>query len=77
MLEGSKVLTIASNDNVVFTERVDVVELAGTKMMFRINGIFEVRDGRIASWREYFDTCDMVQQLGMPLGFDPKRLYQT
>ena len=77
MLEGSEVVTIASNDNVVFTERVDVVELAGKQMTFRINGIFEVRDGQIAAWREYFDTCDMVQQLGMPLGFDPNRLYQT
>ena len=75
MLDGSEIRTIASSGGTVFTERVDVVEVAGQRAVFQINGIFEVRDGKIAAWREYFDTCDMAQQLGLPLGFDPASLY--
>lgn len=76
LLEGSEIRAMGSKEGTVFTERVDVVEMAGKKLTFRINGIFEVRDGKIAAWREYFDTCDMTQQLGIPLGIDPERLYR-
>jgi limonene-1,2-epoxide hydrolase len=65
MLMGSAVRSIASNDGTVFTERVDVVEIAGKRVALSINGIFEVRDGKIAAWREYFDSLDLAHQLGV------------
>jgi limonene-1,2-epoxide hydrolase len=77
MLEGSEIRTVGSSGDTVFTERIDVCEVGGKRISFHINGIFEVRDGKIAAWREYFDTCDMAEQLGIAMGLDPKRLYRT
>ena len=65
MLHGSEIRAVASNAQTVFTERVDVVEIGGKPITFRINGIFEVRDGKVSAWREYFDTTDAAQQLGV------------
>lgn len=65
LLSGSELRAIASTDSLVFTERVDVVEIGRRRVTFFINGIFEVRDGKISAWREYFDALDPVQQLGV------------
>jgi limonene-1,2-epoxide hydrolase len=73
MLPGSEIRSIASNDHTVFTERVDVVEVGGKRLTVHINGIFEVRDGKIAAWREYFDSTDFALQLGV----DAKVLYEA
>ena len=72
MLPGSELKMIGSAADTVFTERVDVVEIYGRRATFHIAGIFEVRDGRIAVWREYFDTLDAARQLGA----DPNRFYE-
>ena len=72
MLPGSELRMIGSTEDTVFTERVDVVEVFGRRATFRIAGIFEVRDGKIAAWREYFDTADAARQLGA----DPNRFYE-
>ena len=55
-------LAIASNGRTVFTERVDVVQIGRRPITFHINGIFEVRDGKVSAWREYFDTTDPARQ---------------
>ena len=65
MQPGSELLSIASNGPTVFTERVDVVHIGRKSVSFRINGLFEVHDGKITVWREYFDTLDAAQQLGV------------
>jgi limonene-1,2-epoxide hydrolase len=65
MLPGSELRTIASNDRTVFTERVDVVEIAGKRVALHIAGLFEVRDGKVTAWREYFDGNDLARQLGV------------
>jgi limonene-1,2-epoxide hydrolase len=73
LLEGSELRSIASNDEgTVFTERVDVVEIAGKRVALRITGIHEVRDGKITHWREYFDSLDLAQQVNA----DPSILYE-
>lgn len=46
---------IAANGPVVLTERVDVLRRGGFAMDFWVCGTFEVRDGRIVLWRDYFD----------------------
>jgi limonene-1,2-epoxide hydrolase len=36
-------------------ERTDHITLNGRPVVLPISGVFEVVDGRIAAWREYFD----------------------
>jgi limonene-1,2-epoxide hydrolase len=44
--------------NTVMNERVDHLHDAQGKrlMSLRVMGVFDVRDGKIAAWRDYFDT---------------------
>ena len=53
------VLHIASSGNVVFTERYDHFwDKDGRDLMTpKICGIMEMRDGRVAAMREYYDTA--------------------
>ena len=50
-------IAIAENGHQVFTERVDYLRDKEDKILasIRCMGIFEVRDGRITGWRDYFD----------------------
>lgn len=49
-------LAIAQDGERVFTERVDYLRKADGTILgtIRLMGIFVVRDGRIAEWRDYF-----------------------
>jgi len=49
---------------VVFTERVDHFTVAGKEVALPVAGVFEVRDGKIASWRDYFDMGSYQRQVG-------------
>ena len=44
-----------ASDRVVMNERVDSITLNGKPVTLPIVGVFEVEDGRIKAWREYFD----------------------
>jgi limonene-1,2-epoxide hydrolase len=44
-----------ASDTVVMNERTDYITLNGRPVTLRITGVFEMRDRRIAAWREYFD----------------------
>jgi limonene-1,2-epoxide hydrolase len=46
---------IAAQGDTVLTERVDIMEMQGRAVELPVMGTFEVRDGRIARWRDYFD----------------------
>ena len=50
-----RVINIAANGPVVLTERVDVFTLAGKTFDLRVMGAFEVDNGKIKAWRDYFD----------------------
>lgn len=54
----AEVLNIASNGNVVFTERYDHFwDKDGRDLMTpRICGIMEILNGRVSAMREYYDT---------------------
>jgi limonene-1,2-epoxide hydrolase len=65
MIEGSEIRTIVSNDDTVVVERVDVNAMNGVAVTFHVTAIFEVRDGAITHWREYWDTSHVAQQLGI------------
>jgi limonene-1,2-epoxide hydrolase len=64
-LPGSEVLHIASNDEVVFTERIAVFEMGDQRITMHLNAVYEVVDGKIAAWREYYDSVDLARQLGV------------
>lgn len=50
-----RMLNIAANGPVVLTERIDVLSRGGFSAEFWVCGTFEVREGRIVLWRDYFD----------------------
>jgi limonene-1,2-epoxide hydrolase len=53
----------AADGNVVLTERIDNFVINGRPVSLPIMGAFEVRDGRIVAWRDYFDLSDYRAQL--------------
>lgn len=55
-------LAVAHSGNTVLTERIDHVrdEAGKTLMSIRVMGAFEVSDGKISAWRDYFDTAGLA-----------------
>ncbi len=51
-------LAIAETGNKVLTERIDrIIDRNGAEVMtVPVMGVFEIEDGKIAVWRDYFDT---------------------
>jgi limonene-1,2-epoxide hydrolase len=54
---------IAVNGSSVLTERTDVLIFGPVRLQFWVCGVFEVSDGRITLWRDYFDVWDMIKAL--------------
>jgi limonene-1,2-epoxide hydrolase len=46
---------LAVTGDVVLTERTDRVVVDGREIVLPIMGALEIRDGRVAAWRDYFD----------------------
>src|ERR1700722_12746125 len=65
MVEGSEIRTIVSDGDTVVVERVDVNTMNDVVVSFNVTAIFEVRDGAITHWREYWDTSHVARQLGI------------
>ena len=59
-----RVINIAANGPVVMTERVDVFKLPKKSFELPVMGIFEVSDGKIKAWRDYFDTNQFAKRMG-------------
>ncbi len=58
-----RVLNLVGDENVVLTERVDAFFLPGRTIELPVMGTFEVRDGKIAVWRDYFDLNQFLSQM--------------
>ena len=59
-----EVLAQVEHGDVVMNERVDRFFLPGDKHAeVRVAGYFEVRDGKVRRWRDYFDTAALMAQL--------------
>ena len=56
---------IAERDGVVLTERTDILRGRFVDMEFWVCGTFEIRDGRVALWRDRFDVATCVTQLAL------------
>jgi limonene-1,2-epoxide hydrolase len=59
-----RVINIAVNGPVVMTERVDVFRLPGKSFELQVMGTFEVSDGKINAWRDYFDQNQFTSRMG-------------
>ena len=56
-----RILHQVATGNVVMNERLDVFRtLEGKEGGFPVAGIFEIRDGKIAAWRDYFDMAQVT-----------------
>lgn len=54
-----------SDGTVVMNERTDVMRRKdGGEIPLPVMGVFEVRDGQIASWRDYFDMAAITTAFG-------------
>lgn len=52
---------IAADGPVVLTERTDRLRIRGIKVQIWVCGRFEVHDGKITVWRDYFDWADIAR----------------
>lgn len=52
--------TIAANGSSVLTERTDVLTFRRLRVQFWICGRFDVDDGKIVLWRDYFDYMNFT-----------------
>ena len=58
-----QIKSIATAGDTVLTERVDRFEMKDGKIIeLPVMGTFELRDGKIARWRDYFDLQTWVNQ---------------
>ncbi|OYV85477.1 MAG: hypothetical protein B7Z73_13500, partial [Planctomycetia bacterium 21-64-5] len=62
MCESMTIETVhlAVRGNVVLTERIDTFTIGGVVAPLPVMGTFEVRDGRISAWRDYFDMGQVL-----------------
>ena len=56
-----KIHRIAADGAAVLTERTDALIFGPLRVQFWVCGVFEVHDGRITLWRDYFDFFDIVK----------------
>jgi len=59
-----RVINIAANGPVVMTERVDVFRLSDKSFELEVMGTFEITDGKINAWRDYFDASQFTSRMG-------------
>ncbi|MQA10316.1 MAG: hypothetical protein GEU98_17530 [Pseudonocardiaceae bacterium] len=64
---GGKVLNIASRGDLVLTERHEVWTGTGGQVLVEslpVMGTFEIKDGKILTWRDYFDPAKFAHLMG-------------
>lgn len=57
----------AASGPVVLNERTDVINVGPVRAQFWVCGRFEVHDGHITVWRDYFDNLDILRGVGRGL----------
>ena len=65
MCESMTIETVhlAVRGDVVLTERVDTFTIGEVVAPLLVMGAFEVRDGKISAWRDYFDLGQITAML--------------
>jgi len=62
-----EIVNMASVGGLVFAERLDTFDIGDAHVALPCNGVFEVVDGKIAAWRDYFDEATIDQQVSEPV----------
>jgi limonene-1,2-epoxide hydrolase len=52
---------LAVRDDVVLTERIDTFVVGDVVAPLPVMGTFEIRDGKICAWRDYFDMAQITK----------------
>ncbi len=60
---GWQVKRQVARGDVVMNERVDNFTVGGKPVAIPVMGVFELRDGKIAAWRDYFDLAMFQKQM--------------
>ncbi len=55
---------LAADGDTVLTERTDTFTINGVKAPIAVMGTFELRDGSIVAWRDYFDMGLTTRLMG-------------
>ena len=67
MADALEFVVHASAENAVagliMNERTDRFRIGGKWVEIRVMGVFELRDGKIQAWRDYFDMAQFQQSL--------------
>lgn len=58
---GVTIHNLAVNGDTVLTERTDLLRVGPFQSTFWVCGTFQVKDGKIVVWRDYFDWKDVTQ----------------
>lgn len=57
---GVKFHNVAEDGGTVLTERTDAIIIGPLRLQFWVWGRFEVHEGKITLWRDYFDFFDIM-----------------
>lgn len=58
-----ELLNIAADGDTVFAERIDRTDTGGKHIDLPVVGVFELRGGKIAAWRDYFDLATYTRAI--------------
>jgi limonene-1,2-epoxide hydrolase len=53
-------INLAVDGDVVLTERIDTFTVGEVVVPLPVMGTFEIRDGKISAWRDYFDLAQIT-----------------
>lgn len=59
---GVRFLNVSADGDTVLTERIDELSLGRFHWQFWVCGRFEIRDGLVVGWRDYFDNLHMARK---------------
>jgi limonene-1,2-epoxide hydrolase len=54
-----------TSGNVVMNERTDTFHVGGRATPLRVMGVFEINNGLITAWRDYFDMVQGSRAMGL------------
>ena len=58
-----EILNLLAGDDIVMVERIDRTVDAGKTVELPCFGIFEMKEGKIVVWRDYFDMSTYIKGL--------------
>ena len=61
------IVNVVAEPELVFAERVDRFAIGERRFELPVNGVFEIRDGKIARFSDYFDLTTFERSSGLRL----------